>query len=252
MPTLQADFAVFLTEILGRPVTISLEDNFMFPTGETQTAANVTQGGFSGTQTFKQGFINTAFVDATIPIDPSRGGSVFVGAGVAVDQTTVSAVFTAATDFFRSTNIDLLVAVQAGALVTLPLPGSPQLEVKAVDFLPGRDHRFGINGLSEAHYKIENVLGGTAKLIWQFSDMRLKRDIVRVSHLDNGLGLYRYRYLWSDQVYVGVMAQEVAAVRPDAVMRGTDGWLRVNYARLGMKLQTWDEWQASPRAQRTN
>jgi hypothetical protein len=37
------------------------------------------------------------------------------------------------------------------------------------------------------------------------SDARLKRDITLVGRLDNGLGLYRYRYLWSDTVHVGVM-----------------------------------------------
>jgi hypothetical protein len=45
----------------------------------------------------------------------------------------------------------------------------------------------------------------------------------------------------SDQLYVGVMAQEVAAIAPDAVRRGADGYLRVDYARLGLHLQTWNE-----------
>jgi hypothetical protein len=76
------------------------------------------------------------------------------------------------------------------------------------------------------------------------SDVRLKRDIVLVGRLDDGLGLYRYRYLWSDQVYVGVMAQEVALIHPDAVVRGFDGYLRVYYSRLGLKMMTWSEWDA--------
>jgi outer membrane immunogenic protein len=77
------------------------------------------------------------------------------------------------------------------------------------------------------------------------SDIRLKRDIVLVGHLDNGLGLYRYRYLWSDAVFVGVMAQEVALIRPDAVVRdGLDDYLRVDYDRLGLKLMTLPEWNA--------
>ena len=59
-----------------------------------------------------------------------------------------------------------------------------------------------------------------------------------------GLNLYRYRYLWSDTSYVGVMAQEVAFDR-EAVMRGADGYLRVDYPRLGLRLQTWDEWVAT-------
>jgi hypothetical protein len=55
------------------------------------------------------------------------------------------------------------------------------------------------------------------------SDIRLKRDIERFGRLDNGLSLYRYRYLWSDIEYVGVMAQEVAEIRPDAVFRASTG-----------------------------
>jgi Chaperone of endosialidase len=78
------------------------------------------------------------------------------------------------------------------------------------------------------------------------SDIRLKRDIALLERLPNGLGLYRYRYTWSNQVYVGVMAQEVAEIVPDAVVHGPDGFLRVNYERLGMRLLTWDEWVATP------
>jgi polysaccharide export outer membrane protein len=76
------------------------------------------------------------------------------------------------------------------------------------------------------------------------SDTRLKRDIVELARRDDGIGLYRYRYLWSDQVYVGVMAQDVAKVAPEAVIRGPDGYLRVDYGRLGLHLMTWDEWLA--------
>ncbi|MGH6685074.1 MAG: tail fiber domain-containing protein, partial [Pseudolabrys sp.] len=71
------------------------------------------------------------------------------------------------------------------------------------------------------------------------SDARLKRDIALVGRLDDGLGLYRYRYLWSDTVYVGVMAQEVALIHPDAVVHGSlDDYLRVDYSRLGLQLMT--------------
>jgi hypothetical protein len=74
------------------------------------------------------------------------------------------------------------------------------------------------------------------------SDIRVKEDIAEVGRLPNGLGLYRYRYLWSAETYVGVMAQEVEDVEPEAVVRGTDGYLRVDYARLGLRLMTWREW----------
>jgi hypothetical protein len=81
------------------------------------------------------------------------------------------------------------------------------------------------------------------------SDLRLKRDVVELTRLDNGLGLYRYRYVWSNQLYVGVMAQEVMGMFPEAVVRGPDGYLRVDYPLIGRRLMTWEEWLASPRRQ---
>jgi outer membrane immunogenic protein len=83
------------------------------------------------------------------------------------------------------------------------------------------------------------------------SDVRLKRDITLVGRLDNGLGLYRYRYLWSDTVYIGVMAQEVALIHPDAIIRdGLDDYLRVDYARLGLKLMALPAWEAVGESER--
>ena len=77
------------------------------------------------------------------------------------------------------------------------------------------------------------------------SDMRVKRDVAEVGRLANGIGLYRFRYYWNDQVFVGVLAQEVEAIRPDAVIRDGDGYLRVNYQKLGLNLLTWEEWTRS-------
>ncbi len=61
------------------------------------------------------------------------------------------------------------------------------------------------------------------------SDIAIKHDIVLLGRLDNGLGFYRFAYDGSNKPYVGVMAQEVQVVRPDAVVRGSDGYLRVFY-----------------------
>jgi uncharacterized membrane protein YgcG len=75
------------------------------------------------------------------------------------------------------------------------------------------------------------------------SDIRLKHDIVQLRRLNNGLELYRFRYNGSDgTLYVGVMAQEVRKVDPKAVSRDSDGYLRVDYDRIGVKFMTWDEW----------
>jgi hypothetical protein len=77
------------------------------------------------------------------------------------------------------------------------------------------------------------------------SDIALKHHVILLGHLDNGLGYYRFSYNGSDKAYVGVMAQEVQAVAPDAVIRGHDGYLRVFYERLGLQFQTYDQWLAT-------
>jgi outer membrane immunogenic protein len=71
------------------------------------------------------------------------------------------------------------------------------------------------------------------------SDIRLKRDVALVGRRDDGLGLYSFKYLWSDTSYVGVMAQEVALIHPEAVVRDAlSGYLAVDYGRLGLSLTT--------------
>jgi len=76
------------------------------------------------------------------------------------------------------------------------------------------------------------------------SDLWLKHDVVLLGRLDNGLGYYRFSYAGSDKAYVGVIAQEVEAVRPDAVTRARDGYLRVYYDKLGLKFRSYQDWLA--------
>jgi hypothetical protein len=76
------------------------------------------------------------------------------------------------------------------------------------------------------------------------SDIALKHDIVLLGHLANGLGYYRFSYIGSNKAYVGVMAQEVESVKPEAVTRGSDGYLRVYYEKLGLKFRTYSDWLA--------
>jgi hypothetical protein len=77
------------------------------------------------------------------------------------------------------------------------------------------------------------------------SDIRLKHDIALLGRLDNGLGIYRFSYNGSNKVYVGVLAQEVMEIRPDAAVVGRDGYLRVRYEKLGLKFETYQQWLRS-------
>ena len=61
------------------------------------------------------------------------------------------------------------------------------------------------------------------------SDRRTKRDIEPIGTLDNGLTVYRFRYVSEPHVtQIGLMAQDVEKVRPDAVVE-IDGIKFVNY-----------------------
>jgi hypothetical protein len=66
----------------------------------------------------------------------------------------------------------------------------------------------------------------------QPSDVRLKEDIARIGTTTHNLPFYRFRYRGKPGLYEGVMAQEALRVMPEAVLRGKDGFLRVDYARL--------------------
>jgi hypothetical protein len=77
------------------------------------------------------------------------------------------------------------------------------------------------------------------------SDIVLKHDIALLGRLENGLGFYRFVYNGGHTSYVGVLAQEVQAVMPSAVSRGSDGYLRVDYEKLGLIFQRYDRWVAT-------
>jgi hypothetical protein len=77
------------------------------------------------------------------------------------------------------------------------------------------------------------------------SDMRLKHDIVLLGRLDDGLGYYRFVYNGGHTAYVGVMAQEVQTVVPEAVTRAADGYMRVSYDLLGLPFETYEQWVAT-------
>lgn len=77
------------------------------------------------------------------------------------------------------------------------------------------------------------------------SDRRLKTDIVALGQSENGIKLYSWKYK-SDLVtsWVGVMAQDLEATHPGALVTGADGFYRVNYSSLGVRMMTLEQWNA--------
>jgi hypothetical protein len=72
------------------------------------------------------------------------------------------------------------------------------------------------------------------------SDIRIKENIVRIGTLPNGLPFYKFEYIseFKDHplaghgTHTGVMAQEVQALIPDAVVTLDNGYLAVDYGKL--------------------
>jgi hypothetical protein len=70
------------------------------------------------------------------------------------------------------------------------------------------------------------------------SDARTKQEIVAVGRHPQGFTVYRFRYkapfaaALGHERRIGVLADEIVECCPAAVVRGTDGYLRVDYARL--------------------
>jgi hypothetical protein len=73
-------------------------------------------------------------------------------------------------------------------------------------------------------------LGGAAAYGYAKSDRRLKSNIVRIGTHKLGIGIYEYDIEGRHEI--GVMAQEVEQVMPQAVIHHPDGYMMVNYGRI--------------------
>jgi hypothetical protein len=76
---------------------------------------------------------------------------------------------------------------------------------------------------------IASAAGGIASI---FSDRRLKTDIVKIGEEPDGLGIYEFRYLLERDRVTGVMADEVAKLRPHALGPTIQGYATVDYGAL--------------------
>lgn len=76
---------------------------------------------------------------------------------------------------------------------------------------------------------IASTVGGLASI---FSDRRLKTAIRKVGEFADGLGIYTFRYHGHKQTVRGVMADEIAKLRPWALGPIVAGFMTVDYSRL--------------------
>lgn len=83
---------------------------------------------------------------------------------------------------------------------------------------------------SSAKGGIADVIGMGAGMASLFSDKRLKTNIRRIGQYKD-YNLYSYDYVWGD-FSIGVMADEVEQVNPNAVCIHPSGYKMVNYGEL--------------------
>lgn len=78
-----------------------------------------------------------------------------------------------------------------------------------------------------------NLMNGVATIGSAFlmSDRRLKQNIKRIGTHDSGIGIYSYVYIWGEPG-IGVMADELEKVNPDAVAVHSSGYKMVDYAKV--------------------
>ena len=133
----------------------------------------------------------------------------------------------------RNQPINEITALLSGSQVSNPAtasPAAPQAGVAGVDYagLVGDKYRAD---LAASQAKMGGLFGLASSGIGLFSDERLKTDIRRVGQTDGGLPVYVYRYGGRGPYHMGVMAQEAAAVVPDAI-GNAGGFMTVDYARI--------------------
>lgn len=145
----------------------------------------------------------------------------------------------------RNAPINEITALMSGSQVSQPnFVGTPQTQVAGVDYAGMVQNNYNnqmqqwqqqqqnSNATMGGLFGLAGTLGGAAMKygpgLAMMSDRRLKTDITRVGTLDNGLAVYSYRYKSGGPMQIGLMADEVEEIHPDAV-RTFDGFKAVNY-----------------------
>ncbi|NEJ72670.1 tail fiber domain-containing protein [Rhizobium phaseoli] len=64
----------------------------------------------------------------------------------------------------------------------------------------------------------------------------MKTDIRRLGTSAEGIPIYAFRYIWGGPMFVGTMAQDLLAIRPDAVIATGSGYYMVDYDKLDIAM----------------
>ena len=97
--------------------------------------------------------------------------------------------------------------------------------------------------ISAAQAVISNPIKAIGKLF--SSDRRLKRAIKYIKTLDNGIRIYSFKYLWSNQTFVGVMAQDLIGTEFESALHKHFGFYKVDYSKLNFTMMTIEDYETT-------
>ena len=73
------------------------------------------------------------------------------------------------------------------------------------------------------------------------SDIRLKKDIEFLKYKDD-IKLYKFKYKWSNDYYVGVLAQDLLGTKYASSISKVLGFYCVDYSKLGIEMLPFAEY----------
>lgn len=135
----------------------------------------------------------------------------------------------------RNQPINEITALMSGSQVSNPAQMSgatPQAQVGGVDYagMVNQNYQNQMSAYGAKMGGLFGLAGAGLQAGATFSDIRVKTNISRVGTLDNGLPVYAYNYVWGGPLHIGVMAQDVEHVHPEAVSE-VAGIKAVDYSR---------------------
>lgn len=149
--------------------------------------------------------------------------------------------------YMRNEPINTLNSIRTGSQVTNPTFGQT---AAGPDYLGATTAGYnaqlnaanaknaGSNSMTSGLMGLGGTLGAAYMMAPVASDIRTKENIKAIGYLPNGLPVYEFEYKpefkdqWGHGTQVGVMAQDVEKVIPEAVIEHPDGYKMVNYGAL--------------------
>jgi hypothetical protein len=143
-------------------------------------------------------------------------------------------------NFYATEPLNILNALRTGSQVQNPTFGSTPA---GANYMQAAQNTYGanLNGVNVNNANNAAFMNGLMQiggLAAYASDFHIKQNIGRIGTHPRGFGIYAYEYkpeyraAWGHGQHVGVIAQEVQRIIPEAVSVHRDGYLMVNYGAL--------------------